>query len=586
MKKLIFNGLFLTTIGISIISCKKDKLLPINNNSSTPTESQIPVKSESVTILGDKLENPYTVENMQLAFNQLTSDKNQNETLEKTDLYVRFLPKNSSELKILVEDLELDLWDTPVEYEVKEYGAYYHDPSLPSDNYTWQYTTVKPDFQFPNIKYEIIDELFLPENSKQSNISNLVNIEELEFTALKITNNLEKGEVFGTKAQKWNPQGYIRVENYINQQTISGPIAINNIVPVKNVKVRAQRWFHIASAWTNDNGYFFIDSKYRKNCEIKVIFKNNNVKIRAIRGFNVQQMSHVVRKLIGEFDYSDIANVDYTFFNTPDLETEEKAQWVACQTINSMREFENYSNEDGLPAPLENMNVWLTTKITSDAASPMIHKIGTTPLMFTIVELYLISSGNPLFAAVYPILLDFSPDITFDYDRKYDALTSDLIANTLYHEFTHSTHYKKVGNSYWLPYIGYIVSNLGYGDGTASGAGRIEVSETWAETIGDIYTDRRYTITSIGTAYTKNMEKYPYYDWMAQGIMYDMVDNDNYWDTYYGYVDNVNQYTLINCYNAMDNDVLSLVDFKNRILLETNNLQQTEVNDLFTSYGF
>jgi len=583
MKQKLKNGLILALIGITVISCKKDKILPINNITNTPTESQIPVKSESVTILGDKLENPYTVENMQIAFNQLTI-KSQNVTLEKTDLYVRFLPKNSAELKVLIEDLELDLWDTPVEYEVKEYGAYYHDPNLSTDNYTWQYTTVKPDFQFPNIKYEIINELFLPENAKKSNISNLVNLEELEFTALKITNNLEKGEVFGTKAQKWNPQGYIRVENYINQSQI----AINDIVPVKNVKVRAQRWFHIASDWTDDNGYFFIDSKYRKNCKIKVIFKNKNVRIRAIRGFNVQQMSHVVKKLIGEFDYSDIANVDYTFFNTPDLETEEKAEWMACQTINSMREFEVYSNEDGLLAPVKKMNVWLTTKVTINGAgsAPMIHKIGTTPLMFTIIELYLISSGHPIFAALYPILIDFSPDITFGYDVKYDVLTSDVIANTLYHEFTHSTHYRKVGNGYWLSYIGYIVTNLGYGDGTASGAGRIEVSETWAETIGDIYTDRRYTINSIGSQYTKFMEIYPYNDWIAEGIMYDMLDNDNYWDTYFGYIDNVNLYTLSHCYNAMDDDVVSLVDFKNRILLETNNLQQTEVNDLFTSYGF
>ena len=53
--------------------------------------------------------------------------------IKVTDLYVRFLPKDSLELNIIEKDTVLILYDHPLDYEIVEQGEYYHDPELPDD---------------------------------------------------------------------------------------------------------------------------------------------------------------------------------------------------------------------------------------------------------------------------------------------------------------------------------------------------------------------------------------------------------------------------------------------------------------------
>lgn len=65
-----------------------------------------------------------------------------------TDLYVRFLPKDSLDLKFLYEEKNLILFEYPLDYDIEKAGSYYHDPSISEDEITWLYTTVKPDFEF------------------------------------------------------------------------------------------------------------------------------------------------------------------------------------------------------------------------------------------------------------------------------------------------------------------------------------------------------------------------------------------------------------------------------------------------------
>ena len=54
------------------------------------------------------------------------------------------------------------------------------------------------------------------------------------------------------------------------------------------------------------------------------------------------------------------------------------------------------------------------------------------------------------------------------------------------HERAHASHYAQVGNSYWTPYINYVISSFvteggrAYGTGDGDGAGYCEVSECWA----------------------------------------------------------------------------------------------------------
>ncbi len=127
------------------------------------------------TILGQKKENPYSLENMKTALDTLLSYKKvlkstyadssdlSGITLSPTDLYVRFLPQDSTQYNQLMRDTGLTLFDFPLDYEIIQVGDYYQSAN---STLKWYYTTVKPDYKFnANLKYEILDTLFIIEHS-------------------------------------------------------------------------------------------------------------------------------------------------------------------------------------------------------------------------------------------------------------------------------------------------------------------------------------------------------------------------------------------------------------------------------------
>lgn len=106
--------------------------------------------SEEEIVLGAKLPNPYNIDNMKETYNDLFTSGSITEPIDVkvTDLYVRFLPKDSLDLKFLYEEKNLILFEYPLDYDIEKAGSYYHDPSISEDEITWLYTTVKPDFNF------------------------------------------------------------------------------------------------------------------------------------------------------------------------------------------------------------------------------------------------------------------------------------------------------------------------------------------------------------------------------------------------------------------------------------------------------
>ena len=261
-----------------LVTLKKDKTEKSHSHSHdnkefTLTAEQIAeqIKDERKLVLGKKLENPYTLENMAKAQTRIPNIDRNNDIVEikTTDLYVRFLPKNAEEFNLLREDTTLELFSYPLDYEIKEAGDYYQDPTLPIDSSPWYYTAVSKDYAFKDVKHEIIEELFLIESAQKlyPNVSDDYWL-TLEDKALSLTNNLEN---HGARASKWNPSGYIKVQKYIKSIN-KGNIAVNN------VKVRAVRWFTIKTDYTNSAGYYSIGS-FRRSVNYSVIFETNYAKV-------------------------------------------------------------------------------------------------------------------------------------------------------------------------------------------------------------------------------------------------------------------------------------------------------------------
>ena len=299
MKSLI-QCLLIITLSILLYSCHDDLQPP-----KLTLDEQLTQEGLTRTKLGKKLMNPYSLENMQLAMDTLerllekTKVQGRNLVksidLETTDLYVRFLPKDTTQYNQMLKDSTMIYYDHPLDYEIAQQGDVYIDTTMVGQ-IGWQYTVVKPDYVFPDtIKYEILERLFIPENhpdymdkedgdttkGRVANRSQLLS--QLETLSLYLSDNLpeEEGDLlrkeiyagnstrwFWNRPSKWTPKGYINIED-----TEWGRI------PIRGVKVVARRWFTSKVGYTNNIG-FFQTGRFRRPANYKILWERYHFSIR------------------------------------------------------------------------------------------------------------------------------------------------------------------------------------------------------------------------------------------------------------------------------------------------------------------
>jgi len=308
MRKRTFKIGIALLCAIAFISCEKEDFNITNPELSE--DNIITATGEGLIILGKQLEDPYSVQNMEKAYlNMKTSNpKTPEYKIKPTHKYMRFLPANNDEWDLLKKDTTIMLFDFPLDYEVKDQGTYYHDPSLPEDAITWQYCVLPIDYNIPNVQHELIYEVFIPEKDKKSSGMDQF-LTDLEYGSVKLTGNLPEGHLNNTKG-RWNPEGTIKVwDDLIGstttahrvfdhweyydcsgdgelpvEQRITEPIELckravyryeytttqGSYIPLIGAKVSA-RWFtHVAIDLTNSSGYFRTSSfRYKVNYAIK-----------------------------------------------------------------------------------------------------------------------------------------------------------------------------------------------------------------------------------------------------------------------------------------------------------------------------
>ena len=258
---------------VLFVGCKKENILENDRSVDTQYNTEVNVDGNAMQ-LGEQLENPYSVENMQKAYDGLVANgklkQKSNVVIKATHYYVRFLPKDGEELGLLNTDTSIHLFDYPLDVEIEQEGVYYHDPSLPDSAITWQYTVVPINFKFPSIHYEKLADLFLnDEDRSKSNPIDEDIYEQLEDEALRITGNMEKetnssDKDFKGKWSKWNPDGYIKVYD-----------DVLGWKPIVGLTVRARRWFTIKKGTTYSSGYFRIgEFKRPVNYSVKWEYSN------------------------------------------------------------------------------------------------------------------------------------------------------------------------------------------------------------------------------------------------------------------------------------------------------------------------
>ena len=77
--------------------------------------------------------------------------------------------------------------------------------------------------------------------------------------------------------------------------------------------------------------------------------------------------------------------------------------------------------------------------------------------------------------------------------------------------------------------------------------------------------------------------------WIPQGLFYDLVDNRNDRAITNNILlppDNVSNYTNQQLFDAIDNDITTIPQYRQRLLLENNNNQAVNVTSLFGFYNY
>lgn len=453
---------------LTLLACEKS-----GGEDPRPVEKPL---SHGMIVLGEKLNNPYTVQNVREAYNNLYPTRASSD-IQPTNLYVRFLPESDKDFEVLKAS-GVRMLDHPMDYRIIEDGDYYHDPTLPEENITWHYAVVDKEFHFPDgIYYEVLDECFLSENQAEATRSALnVDWEALEEESYRLTGNAELYHRGGTKGGT-QPSGRITISDpdYLGGK----PVGLSGVQIMTNVFVK------FSTTYTDRDGYYTIPKSYSGNPYYRVVFQNS-------KGFAIGFNWILVPASVSTLGKNGPEGISCTITRESDYEL-----FTRGITNNAAYDyFERCQSEWGIAAPPSNLRFWMFKGLSASSAVMM--QQGTVYSAGFIGQII----GQWAFLAQL-----FSPDITIgtkDYGSAY------RIYSSVVHEMAHASHYVAVGNGYWNPYIDYILRSYiysgfkdSYGSAEDDNAGYCEVGEMWAYAMESKLVEDRYHrhLPTFGTGY-------------------------------------------------------------------------------------
>ena len=246
-KSKIFNT-FAVALAIAFAGCERNENeLEFIENPVLPIEVRIE--------LGDEINDPYAIHNIELAQASLRSAGIDVPPIQANRKYIRFLPKDEYELDLLTQDSTLILFEFPLHYEIAVDGVYYRDPTLPADAITWQYTVVPLDKELPDLEYELLYKVFIPDLDSEESISTRSSTGAACFYEMLLR---ESYKLTGNAGESDNNQISTRI---FNRWHASGQITMwdNNLhrrIPVHGVTVVARSSTRVEEDVTDSDGRF------------------------------------------------------------------------------------------------------------------------------------------------------------------------------------------------------------------------------------------------------------------------------------------------------------------------------------------
>jgi hypothetical protein len=455
--------------------------------------------SEGMTQLGEQLENPYSVENMKRALDNLRKSQASGRIsadgveITTTHLYLKFKPKNEAEMAILKRDSTLILFNYPLDYPIVKEGDYYHDPTIPLDRPTYQYTSVTVDKELPSgVEYEVLAELFIPDEEKDGvkingRLSEEI-VEELVNEALRITGNLEnKSSVNGRiQSSSWRPSERVRVWDD----------RAARFVPVVGIEVRAKRWFTVHTGTTNSFGNYSCNGTFKRQADYSINWETYHF---SVRSGTFGQAENSRSNLEGSW------NPDYGALNSTAVNNTQQYYALIFQAARDYY----YGHRFALSSPPRNSGAHPQVKIAANVTERQNEK--------------------PSHAAMYARTGGILPSI---YIRKWES-RSDIVYAVTAHELAHAAHWDMDRAAFLTLVIGF---------GVLGNESKNAVVESWASGVEWQFAQERYrgllgivgyeygTGTRDGGNYQKLMlsgfTNWPN-DLIYTSIVVDMIDDEN-----------------------------------------------------------
>jgi hypothetical protein len=426
---------------------------------------------------------------------------------------------------------------------------------------------------------------------------------------------------------------------YVEEQQLCGTPTLT--LPLIEGRVVAKRWFKVWRGYTNEDGRFTVTRRFRNGVKMLVKMRNNNARVAKIRGIRLWQMFFPVKKRMGIFNGNELNVIRYVFTKPTDGNARNKdlTYWTAATTHNAVMEFRQYVAEINLPVPPTKLKIMVSNwgDLRDVGAAPMWNKCHNNIVPTIWVSTFLIGGGiaGTIVGGIVGVatILKNRVDIIVGYtSADYNCLlTSIHLRSLVYHELGHAQHYTQVGCNFWTDYRNAITTEMSktdqpefhpYGTGNdGATAPIIATGEMWGNHIekwlgeriyggptpvnifsrmqGGIYVNNgsptgnylgNATITvpplnaNFGAIESFNPnEANDRWRWIPQGLPYDLWDNRN---DVQPIIDNVNGYTINQCFTALQPDVRSIPAFRLRLLQQNGNVQALQVNQLFQQYGF
>jgi len=265
-----------------IISCNEDEL--------SPQQGDVGIEENSI-VLGEKLPNPYSLSVMQKAADELAekSTLKSAQLLQATHYYLRFAPRDTAEIDLLEADTTIFFYTYPMDYEIAQEGDTYTDPNQPEGVLKYMYCAVDVNHQLPNVPYEVLDELYILEETNV--VVEPTEDDEEDFeegnksvqTSYWETLEMKAKEIVGAEVSynksKWRPQGDVYYHD----------TSLNKDIPLEGVPVRCRKNIFVThQCCTNEKGHFSFD-RLRGRVDYYIRWRRDNFKIREHSGVNVAE---------------------------------------------------------------------------------------------------------------------------------------------------------------------------------------------------------------------------------------------------------------------------------------------------------